>query len=76
MQLGDTIVCMFVRTPDGTLCKCRVLEFLPSPYTLLPMVGVKAMEGRPFNGGSLAIVKMGALFSETKKGETDARPKP
>ena len=59
---NDTTLCAFVRTPDGLRVLCEVKAIIPSFYSLLPQVAVKAIHGAPFNGQRIAIVKMENTF--------------
>jgi hypothetical protein len=64
---SKTILCAFVKTPDGMRVLCEVKQIIPSLYSLLPQVAVKAIKGAPFNGFDYAIVKMETIFFTSQK---------
>ena len=65
-----TRFCVWVKTPDGKKCECVVVEWnLLSYKTLLPMMGVKALHGRPFDGQNFATIPQMGWYPSNKKQE-------
>ena len=66
MTAPTVILCAYVKAPDGTSVLCEVKQIIPSLFTLLPQVAVKAVHGAPFNGCNYAIVER-VHFTTQKK---------
>ena len=63
-------LCVYVKSPEGVRVQCKVIEVIPSLFSLLPQVGVKAIHGRPFNGQNIAVVPMlGVTFESIQRAE-------
>ena len=62
------ILCTWVKTSDGNQYQCEILEFIYDPFHLLPALGVRAMNWKPFGNLNRAIVPMiGSIFTVQKE---------
>jgi hypothetical protein len=67
MKNNRSILCAYIKSPDGTRIRCEVLEsFIYNPYSLLPMMIVRGIEKR-LNPINRAIIPMGNLFMQAVK---------
>lgn len=53
---------VYVKTPDGNMVLCNVIEIVPSSFTLLELVCVKALQGYPFDGRNKAVVSISNIY--------------
>jgi len=67
-MISKPIYCATVKTADGSLVHCDVIEWpVPDLGTLLPMAYVKAQQGHPFDGQKMAVVNQSRMTDFTTK---------
>lgn len=55
--------CVWVAGPNGARVECRVIEKLPSLFSMFEQVGVEALHGRPFDGQAKVVVPKSRVFA-------------
>ena len=56
-----------VRDADGVQILCKVVQIVSSPFVLLPLVQLQAVDGRPFNNRREVVVQQNKVYFTSRQ---------